>query len=204
MRSILRPASLVGFCLVVGLLFWACQDTATSPVTPDEGTQPAFGVGEHDGNGHKKPVLRMTGGGRIDYPPGGPEKNTPENQDFQTFGFNVGDKDGDGNPEGEWQHVDHRRDMRRDGSPLNLHSVSWDSFRTIESECEGGGGDGSAEATGTLVVKNDGERYPFRLELHDCGEPGTKAPRDIYEVEAPGYFVRGVLTGGNIQAHLRR
>lgn len=206
----LRGSTFLATALLVALGAWACDEQPTQPADGPAAVEPAFHEDVDDGDKHvdegdehKKAPLWMTGGGRVDVPPGDGSMNTPESTDFQTFGFNVGDKDGDGTVEGEFQWVDHREEMRRDGSPLNLHSVSWDSFTPVESACEGGGGDGSAEATGTLEVKNTGDRVPFRLRLDDCGEPGNQSPHDIIEIDAPDYNVRALLSGGNIQAHFR-
>jgi hypothetical protein len=155
----------------------------------------------------------MTGGGRIDCQgdpgranPCPPKRSTPQSRAFQTFGFNFGDKKGDGTVDGELQHVDHRDDMRINESPRNYHSVSWDKYKPEDPGkwCEGGGGDGAARAFGKIERKNDGTIWKFEVFALDCGEPGTRHPHDRYGIQIDdGYRVYGKLTGGNIQAHIK-
>src|SRR5260370_19307006 len=74
--------------------------------------------------GQRCPVANMTGGGRIDAPPGGPEMNDPASHQYQTFGAHVisGGLDESGNcaVKGQLEWVDHS--LRAGGQPLNLHS----------------------------------------------------------------------------------
>lgn len=197
----MRTAGALAVATVAALGMWACDDVPTDTSTGSTVPGPSF---------HEQPIeniLFMTGGGRIDCAtttprPCPPEKNTPESHDFQTWGFNFGDKNGDGEITGQLQHVDHREEFRMGGDPRKYHSVSWDFFEPREPECEGAGGDGAAVAGGTIERKNDGSTWSFVVRADDCGEPGTKHPHDIYRLEvSDGYSVEGKLTGGNIQAH---
>lgn len=190
MRSSLR--AIVALGALSGLSAAACGDgVGPEELTPPE---PSFHIGDEQ-------PIRMTGGGRIDSPDGDAEKNTPESRVFQTFGFNVGDRDGDGAPEGNFQFVDHTPENRVKGRPVNLHSVEWHTFvRTVDG-CE----DAGIEATGIIELRNTGERHEFRLYACDNGEPGVG--NDIlqltvfYSPDNIRYRWGGLLTGGNLQAH---
>ena len=200
MRSAMKLALLLpGACV---LAFYGCGD---SPLTGDPEALDAPTLA------HEVPPPEfMTGGGRIDCSVGEPRpcepvKSTPDSHDFQTWGFVFGDKNGDGLVEGNLQHVDHREAFRINGKPRNYHSVSWTFYESRDPDlwCPGGG-DGAALAGGTIERKNDGTVWSFVVRAVDCGEPGTKAPHDIYFIDiADGYSVEGKLTGGNIQAHIR-
>lgn len=191
--------------LVLAVAAWGCDQT---PSAPEEALAP----GGPDSHEVEREILFITGGGRFDYPPGEPggatNKNTPESRDFQTFGFNVGDRDGDGTPEGQSQYVDHRPSERVNGRPLNIHSVSWSYFaRRPEGVCTEGG----AIAIGIFEIRNTGEQMEGQLRVCDNGEPGNQTagdpedPPDHYYIAlANGYEAEGYLTGGNIQAHFDR
>lgn len=192
----------------------ACRDA----VTPEEMGQPSFTF-EPPPPPEKQecPELKMTGGGRIDFPPGGPDKNPPASHEYQTFGAHVIqglDQDGNCVRKGSLQWVDHRLGERVNGRPLNLHSVTIDFAEDISGEfpwtrCD----DGAVRWGGTLEVKNTGAVREFVVEDCDNGEPG--ATHDAFEINVPGldYFVRCddrrefedppgcVLTGGNRQFH---
>lgn len=216
------------FTLALGLvaaafLAAACRDA----VTPEEIGPPSFGPPPQP---PKKPpacpALKMTGGGRIDFPPGGPDKNDPASHEYETFGAHViqGDENGNCQRKGSLQWVDHRLGQKIGTRPLNLHSVTIDFAVDISDEppwdrCD----DGAVRWGGTLRVKNTDEVHEFIVEDCDNGEPGAK--HDAFELNVPGlgpdgYFVRCdgfvagapdrralgdppgcVLTGGNRQFH---
>src|SRR5258708_713182 len=74
--------------------------------------------------------LKMTGGGRIDYPPGPADKNPPASHEYETFGAHVmgsGQFDENGvcvADKGELEWVDHPPEMELNGHPLNLHATA--------------------------------------------------------------------------------
>jgi hypothetical protein len=209
LRSLAVTAATVAIVLVAG----SC-DTQPEPLGPTIGP-PLF----HFGPGQGKCIpFKMTGGGRIDYPPGTGEKNT--SQEFQTFGAHVIASGEEVNGEcvralkGSLQWVDHS--IRINGRPLNLHSIEItfaDAFSAPETACE----DGGARWEGRLVVRNTGDEATFTVFDCDNGEPGagndgfgistTIRVNGVlvpYEVLCPDEESAGptcTLTGGNRQFH---
>jgi len=175
-------------------------------VTPDEIGQPSFGGTPPP---TECPAVKMTGGGRIDFPPGGPDKNDPASHEYETFGAHViqgRDQGGECAVKGTLQWVDHRLLQRLNGRPLNLHGVPTFAEIVVTADCQ----DGALHWGGHLVRKNDGASSPFHVFDCDNGEPGAK--NDAFEIIAPdiGYEVicggtfgppGCVLTGGNRQFH---
>ncbi|HMJ59308.1 MAG TPA: hypothetical protein VK467_09230, partial [Gemmatimonadales bacterium] len=84
MKSLALLAAPIGVALVV----WSC-DPQRSAVAPIIGTPLAH---FHE---FQCTPFKMTGGGRIDYPPGTAEKNPPASHRYETFGAHVMDQDGD-------------------------------------------------------------------------------------------------------------
>jgi|SRR5713101_5289207 len=160
---------------------------------------------------------KMTGGGRIDAPPGGPDKNPPASHQFQTFGAHVISEGlaADGQTcvvKGSLEWVDHS--LRVGGRPLNLHSEAITFVNELpEGDCK----DGSLTWGGRLVEKNTGEEYDFQVFDCDNGEPGAKhdgfnillsgpgKSQDGYTLFCPGSIhldrTLCTLTGGNRQFH---
>lgn len=194
----LRNAALLG--LVLGLAVGGCDEDPVGPAAsgPDDAppTAPASSPDLESTN-----KLRLTGGGRIDAPPGTSSKNTSDSRVFQTFGVTVGDEDGDGVPSGQLNFTDHTPERRINGNPLKLKAVSWSSFHQTADGCS----DAGFVATGTVEVRNSGERLEFRLEGCDNGEPGAEADSFSVTVFHSDGTVRwewsGLHTGGNGQAH---
>jgi len=163
------------------------------------------------------PVAKMTGGGRIDAPPGGPEMNDPASHQYQTFGAHVisGGLDESGNcaVKGQLEWVDHS--LRVGGQPLNLHSETITFVEELleVDECK----DGALHWGGRLVEKNTGEEYDFEVFDCDTGEPGAKhdgfnialsgpgESQDGYTLDCPGSIhpnkILCTLSGGNRQFH---
>lgn len=193
--------------LVAVLGVWVgCSDDPAGPTLDEEG--PSFVT--------TAPLAeRMTGGGRVDYPPGSAQKNQGPEKRYQTWGLTL-------NPDGtsQLQFVDHREGNRPQcgGRPCNFHSVTFESFTATDNSCVEGG----LQARGTLREKNTDTPWQFRLDVCDNGEPGHKAPpRDRLELcisefpdsDGPAgectYHVRDLfnppngaqLTGGNTQTH---
>jgi len=158
----------------------------------------------------------MTGGGRIDAPPGGPEKNAPASHQFQTFGAHVIsnglNQDGSCAVKGSLEWVDHS--LRVSGRPLNLHSETITFVEQLLAEdCK----DGALHWGGRLVEKNTGEEYDFQVFDCDNGEPGAKhdgfnillsgpgESQDGYTLDCPSSIhaekTLCTLTGGNRQYH---
>jgi hypothetical protein len=165
--------------------------------------------------------FKMTGGGRIDFPPGTAQKNTPASQEFQTFGAHVigsGEFDEVSGEclavKGSLQWIDHRPEFRINGRPLNLHSIEIrfaEAFSAPETACA----DGGARWGGRLVVRNTNDEANFEVFDCDDGEPGAgndgfgiRVTNDagvvIYAVLCPDETSAGLtctLTGGNRQFH---
>lgn len=205
LRSLALFAAPVGVALVV----WSC-DQQPSAVAPTIGTPFAhFNVFECT-------PLKMTGGGRIDYPPGTAAKNPPSSHEFETFGAHVmssGQMDENGvclADKGQLQWVDHRDEWRINGSPLNLHSTA---IRFAELATDTDCSDGAVFWGGTLRIKNTGEEAEFEVFDCDNGEPGNghdgfaiRVPAIGYEVMCPDESLPPAepactLTGGNRQFH---
>lgn len=159
--------------------------------------------------------FKMTGGGRIDFPPGTADKNPPASHIYETFGAHVMDQNGDCAAErGSLQWIDHRPEFRIGGHPLNLHSIEItfaEAFFPPETDCA----DGGAHWGGTLRVRNTGETADFEVFDCDNGEPGRgndgfairafPVNGTLYEVvcanPSPPAEPTCTLTGGNRQFH---
>jgi hypothetical protein len=206
LRALAGPATTVAIVLVA----WSC-DTQPEPLGPTI-DRPLFHFGA--------PLcipFKMTGGGRIDYPPGTGERNPPASQQFQTFGAHVVGSGEKVNgvclaEKGSLQWVDHS--IRINGRPLNLHSIEItfaEAFSAPETSCS----DGGARWGGTLVLKNTGQTGTFTVFDCDDGEPGarndgfglstTLVVNGVpYQVVCPDESSAGptcTLTGGNRQFH---
>lgn len=213
--SKIRSLAVVTATAAAVLIGWSCEANRTA-LAPPTG-RPLFHY-----NVFECVPLKITGGGRIDYPPGSAEKNPPASHEFETFGAHVMSS-GQTNPDGtcaadkgalEW--VDHRPEMRLNGSPLNLHatSITFAELAT-DTDCS----DGAAHWGGRLRVQNTGQEE-LQFEVWDCdnGEPGAGHdgfairvgdPIDgigLYEVmcfdpDLPPAEPSCTLTGGNRQFH---
>ena len=166
--------------------------------------------------------FKMTGGGRIDFPPGTADKNPPASHIFETFGAHViasGQTDATGTclaDKGALEWIDHRPGMELNGHPLNLHATSVTfAEHPTDTDCT----DGAAHWGGKLRVQNTGQE-DLDFEVFDCdnGEPGVGhdgfairvlEPIDglgDYEVTCPDPDLPPAepsctLTGGNRQFH---
>jgi hypothetical protein len=169
----------------------------------------ADNTGDNDDN---RPP-RITGGGRVDFPPGGPSKNT--RPFYQEFAFHFRIKQ-DNSVDGRIEFVDHRDGMQIDGKPFRVESTTITSFTptAADVDCAQGGG----VVTGTVRTKNDGSMHTFQLKVCDNGEPGKNAPWDRFFFSINGYTdpdtaepyhmhhhpteenSGAYLTGGNIQS----
>jgi len=191
---------------------------ASSCAQRDNAVAPNLGTPSFHFNVFTCTGFKMTGGGRIDFPPGTADKNPPASHEYETFGAHViaepnGQTDELGHCEGakgslEW--VDHRPEYELNGRPLNLHSidVTWAELAT-DTDCEEGG----VHWGGTLVIKNTGQQS--RFEVFDCdnGEPGAghdgfgirlwDYPYEVLcmDPELPPAEPSCTLTGGNRQFH---
>jgi len=196
---------------VAAMVAWSCDRPAT-PVSP-QANKPLFWFGE------QCPAAKMTGGGRIDFPPGEAQKNPPASHQYETFGAHVissgFDQNGNCAVKGSLEWVDHRDEWRINGRPLNLHSTAITFVATLLTgggEVAGDCKDGALYWRGTLVVKNTGEEHGFEVFDCDNGEPGVGhdgfeifVPDIGYEVTCPDRRPESpplcVLTGGNRQFH---
>lgn len=202
-----KDVALLSGVAVVTLIAWSC-DRQPSAVAPEIGPPLA-----HFFEFECIP-FKMTGGGRIDFPPGTEEKNAPASHIYETFGAHVMDRDGDcGADQGVLQWIDHRPEFRIGGHPLNLHSIEITFAKVAtDTDCE----DGAAHWGGTLRVRNTGETAEFEVFDCDNGEPGIghdgfairAEPVDgkLYEVVCPDPSLPPAepactLTGGNRQFH---
>jgi len=201
MKSLALLAAPIGVALVV----WSC-DPQRSAVAPIIGTPLAH---FHE---FQCTPFKMTGGGRIDYPPGTAEKNPPASHRYETFGAHVMDQDGDCvADQGALEWVDHRPEMRVNGQPLNLHAteVTFAEVAT-DADCR----DGAVHWGGKLRVQNTGqEGVDFVVWDCDDGEPGVSdgfaiavdlvVNGEFYAVTCPESHAEPTctLTGGNRQFH---
>ena len=215
--SNLRSLAGLTATVAIALVGWSCEarNTALAPSTGG----PSFHFNEFE-----CVPLKMTGGGRIDFPPGTQEKNPPASHLYETFGAHVmasGRVDENGvclADKGQLQWVDHRPEMRINGSPLNLHSTAITFARRATDVAEFCV-DGAVHWGGLLRVNNtDQENIQFEVWDCDNGEPGRRDgfairvwdPIDgvgLYEVmcnepeintpSEPTCF----MTGGNRQFH---
>src|SRR5438132_13585982 len=138
--------------------------------------------------------FKMTGGGRIDFPPGTADKNPPASHTYETFGAHViasGQTDANGTclaDKGELEWVDHRPEMEINGHPLNLHATAI-TFAEVatDTDCR----DGAAHWGGILRVQNT-KQDGLDFEVWDCdnGEPGAGHDGFAISVPAIGYEVK--------------
>jgi len=195
--------------VAIALTAWSCERQST--VAPAIGTPLA-----HFFQFQCTP-FKMTGGGRIDYPPGTAEKNPPASHEYETFGAHViasGQTDANGTclaDKGALEWIDHRPEMAVNGHPLNLHATAI-TFAEVatDTDCK----DGAAHWGGKLRVQNTGQQ-DLDFEVWDCdnGEPGVghdgfaiRVPDLGYEVMCPDPDLPPAeptctLTGGNRQFH---
>ncbi len=199
--------------VAIALTAWSC-DRQPNAVAPAIGTPLA-----HFQEFQCTP-FKMTGGGRIDYPPGTNVKNPPASHIYETFGAHVmssGQRDQNGTclaDKGALEWIDHRPDYRVGGHPLNLHATEI-TFAEVApppaTDCK----DGGAHWGGKLRVQNTGQE-DLDFEVWDCddGEPGVT---DGFAIRVPDLIVNGepyavmcwdshaeptcTLTGGNRQFH---
>ena len=203
MQGIRKNAVGMG-ALVIALGVWGCSDDPTGP-DPDE--DPSFTTTA----AVSSTPAQIVGGGRVDYPPGSAQKNTPQQKRYQTWGVNL-----HADLSGGFQFVDHRPELRDQcgGRPCAFHSVRIDSYGPTDNSCA----DGGVQVRGIVREKHTQTDYEFRLDVCDNGEPGHKnPPRDRLELcirpfsDGLGgqctYHVRELptevgaqLTGGNTQA----
>ena len=191
---------------------------AASCASRDNATAPAIGTPSYHYDILTCQGFKMTGGGRIDFPPGTAEKNPPASHEYETFGAHVisepnGQVDELGHCKGakgslEW--VDHRPEYEINGRPLNLHSleITWADLAT-DTDCK----DGGVRWGGILVIKNTGQQSQFEVFDCDNGEPGAghdgfairlwDYPYEVmcYDPELPPAEPSCTLTGGNRQFH---
>lgn len=205
-----RNISLTAGLVSAAILGWACDRPDATPAAPEVGALEA-----HFGQPFCVP-FKMTGGGRIDFPPGTAQKNPPASHIFQTFGAHVMDRNGDCQADqGVLQWIDHRPEFRINGRPLNFHSIAVtfaEAFFPPETDCS----DGAARWGGRVVLRNTGDEGDFEVFDCDNGEPGRG--RDgfglrvvldngaTYEVLCPDPSLPPAepactLTGGNRQFH---
>ncbi len=195
---------------VVALVGWSCETTRTA-LAPSTGG-PLFHFFEFQCQ-----PLKMTGGGRIDFPPGTADQNPPASHEYETFGAHVmasGRFDENGvcvADKGALEWGDHRPEMEINGHPLNLHATSVTFAElAVDTDCS----DGAVHWGGKLRVQNTGQEN-LDFEVWDCdnGEPGNghdgfaiRVPEIGYDVTCPDPDLPPAepsctLTGGNRQFH---
>jgi len=201
----LRNLAMLTAPVAIALIAWSCERQPNA-VAPSIGAPLAhFFV-------FQCTPLKITGGGRIDYPLGTAEKNPPASHIYETFGAHVMDENGDCVAEkGALEWVDHRPEWRINGSPLNLHATAVTfAEEAVDTDCR----DGAAHWGGRLRVQNTGQE-DLDFEVFDCdnGEPGVghdgfaiRVPAIDYEVMCPDPDLPPAepactLTGGNRQFH---
>ena len=204
----LRSLAALTASVAIALVGWSCEPRHN----------PAMPTIKAWGGGVECTPFKMTGGGRIDFPPGTAEKNAPDSHEYETFGAHViasGQADEKGTclaDKGALEWIDHRPKKEINGHPLNLHATSV-TFAEVVSDptrCQ----DGAAHWGGKLRVQNTGQQ-DLDFEVWDCddGEPGVGHDGFAISVPAIGYEVKCpdpslppaeptcTLTGGNRQFH---
>jgi len=195
---------------LIALVGWSCEANRTALAPSTGGPLFHFFVFQCQ-------PLKMTGGGRIDYPPGTADQNPPASHEYETFGAHVmasGRFDENGvcvADKGELEWVDHRPEMEVNGHPLNLHATSVTFAElAVDTDCS----DGAVHWGGKLRVQNTGQEN-LDFEVWDCdnGEPGNghdgfaiRVPEIGYEVMCPDPDLPPAepsctLSGGNRQFH---
>src|SRR5437899_12183184 len=122
MMSNLRSLAALTATVAVVVLASSCE-TRRNAVAPRMG-----GPLAHYGSFECTP-LKITGGGRIDYPPGSADKNPPASHEYETFGAHViasAQVDANGTclaDDGALEPVDHRPAMAIDGHRVILTST---------------------------------------------------------------------------------
>jgi len=214
--SKLRALAGVTATVAIALVGWSCEAHRTALAPSTGGPLFHFFVFQCS-------PLKMTGGGRIDYPPGTAEKNPPASHQYETFGAHVmasGQPDPSGTTcladKGELEWIDHRPEMEINGHPLNLHATAVTFAElAVDTDCS----DGAVHWGGTLRVQNTGQEN-LQFEVWDCdnGEPGNGhdgfAIRVIQPIDGLGDYAvmcpdpdlppaepSCTLTGGNRQFH---
>ena len=208
--SNLRSLAGLSATIAIALVGWSCE-AHRAELAPTTGG-PLFHFHEFECS-----PLKITGGGRIDYPPGTAENNAPATHIYETFGAHViasGRTDANGTclaDKGELEWIDHRPEWNINGHPLNLHATAVTfAERATDTDCS----DGAVHWGGLLRVQNTGQQN-LGFEVWDCdnGEPGVG--NDGFAISVPdlGYAVMCddpdlppaeptcTLTGGNRQFH---
>jgi hypothetical protein len=206
--SKLRSLAGLTATVAIALVAWSCEPQRNA-------LAPAVGGPLFHFNEFVCIPFKMTGGGRIDYPPGSAEKNPPASHQYQTFGAHVmasGQVDENGvclADKGALEWIDHSI-LVNGQHPLNLHATA---ITFAEVATDASCSDGAVHWGGRLKVQNDGEQeYDFEVWDCDNGEPG--AGNDGFAISVPvlEYAVMcdpGVgpaeptctMTGGNRQFH---
>lgn len=149
--------------LLTALGVWACDSHVTTPA-PE---QPRL-------TETASTALYATGGGRVDYPPGGFNKQSKQKH-YQTWGFTFKDQDGVPGPDegSRISLIDHRRELRTvcGGNPCHFRSIAISSIEPENAKCETPGK--GVRVKGTVEETNTPEKtFPFEAEICDNGEPG--------------------------------
>ena len=202
-----KPLAALTATVTIALIAWSCEPNKNA-LAPNVDA-PLF----HFHNFECTP-FKVTGGGRIDYPPEQNTKNPPASHAYETFGAHViasGQTDANGTclaDKGALEWVDHRPEMEINGHPLNLHATA---ITFAEVATDASCSDGAAHWGGKLRVENT-KQVGLDFEVWDCdnGEPGRN---DGFAISVPalGYAVQCwavtpaeptcYLTGGNRQFH---
>jgi phospholipase C len=107
-----------------------------------------------------------------------------------TFGFTAQFKSGDPAPTGNLEYEDHGANVKIKATSFSLLQISG------SEQCASGGL--HARIVSAAAV-NGMPGHQIRVEVDDCGEPGTSDRFEIHVEEPNGYMAGGVLVGGNIQ-----
>jgi len=180
--SRLRALAGVSATAVIALVGWSCEANRTA-LAPSAGG-PLFHFQQFECT-----PLKMTGGGRIDFPPGTRDQNPPASHEYETFGAHViasGQVDENGRclaDKGALEWVDHRPEMEVDGHPLNLHA-SEVTFAEVRPQAERFVGFGPGAALhflcGTVVEMRIGKR---RRQTR-MGQREIRRERDRFRVKS--------------------
>jgi len=122
-------------------------------------------------------------------------KNGPSAGNKATFGGVVQFQAGDASPTGNFRYIDH--------GPVaeDIKATSFSLLVISDGTC-GRNTHAAFRFTGT---ENGTPGQEFKVEVDDCGEPGSNTPTgpDMFSIQKlpAGYLAAGPLVGGNVQIH---
>ncbi len=122
-------------------------------------------------------------------------QNGPSAGNKATFGGVVQFQAGDASPTGNFRYIDH--------GPVaeDIKATSFSLLVISDGRC----GSNTHAAFRFTATENGTPGQEFKVEVDDCGEPGSNTPTgpDMFSIQKlpAGYMAAGPLEGGNVQIH---